>query len=567
MNSATSDEETVIAYHERSKHHFHRYATGPGRLDWAAQPDPFRRYDGAELIPLALPAPDRILRYEQLYTPAGVATEVLSADSVSLLFRYALSLTAWKSFQGTRWALRANPSSGNLHPTEGYALLPPLAGVGDAPALYHYAPREHGLERRARFHSDRWHELISVWPAGSFFVALSSIHWREAWKYGERAFRYCQQDVGHALAALCFAAAAQGWRAQLLDGIGADRLNTVMGLDRSADYTDAEREEAELLLVIAPAPSTLAPFDGAAFATLTKSAQWYGQANRLSPPPHAQWPVIEQIAVASRNQTGLSIREDVAPVADVSGWLAEPQIVGARSAEQIILGRRSAVAMDGVSSISRPVFLQMLARLLPTREQGAPPWQAIPWRPRIHLAMFVHRVDGIGPGLYALVRDHGRLAELQQQMAAHFLWQNVAGALPLYLLQAGDCRALAAEVSCGQDIAGDGAFSFGMLADYMASLHRYGAALYRRLYWEAGMLGQVLYLEAEAAGVRATGMGCYFDDPVHQVFGLKTRDWQSFYHFTVGSPVDDTRLTSLPAYAFTDVNGNRISSPAKHALT
>ena len=44
--------------------------------------------------------------------------------------------------------------------------------------------------------------------------------------------------------------------------------------------------------------------------------------------------------------------------------------------------------------------------------------------------------------------------------------------LPLYLLQEGDCRALAASVSCDQDIAGDGAFSLGMIADYMGSLAR-----------------------------------------------------------------------------------------------
>ena len=42
---------------------------------------------------------------------------------------------------------------------------------------------------------------------GAILVGLSSIHWREAWKYGERAFRYCQHDVGHALAAIGIAAA------------------------------------------------------------------------------------------------------------------------------------------------------------------------------------------------------------------------------------------------------------------------------------------------------------------------------------------------------------------------
>jgi len=61
-------------------------------------------------------------------------------------------------------------------------------------------------------------------------------------------------------------------------------------------------------------------------------------------------------------------------------------------------------------------------------------------------------------------------------------------------------------------------------------------------------VGQVLYLEAEAAGIRSTGIGCYFDDACHAVLGLDSDRFQSLYHFTVGAPVDDTRLTTLPAY-------------------
>ena len=62
------------------------------------------------------------------------------------------------------------------------------------------------------------------------------------------------------------------------------------------------------------------------------------------------------------------------------------------------------------------------------------------------------------------------------------------------------------------------------------------------------MIGQVLYLEAEAAGIRSTGIGCFFDDPVHDLFGFKGRKHQTLYHFTVGGPVEDTRLTTLPPY-------------------
>ena len=216
LEGDASPEEVVVAYHERTKHHFHRYAASLGYMDWATQPDPFRRYSGADLVRLPLPKSGRPLPYWQMYAAAAVPPELLSIESVSLFLRYALSLTAWKRFQQTTWSLRANPSSGNLHPTEGYAVLPAIEGLGDTPAVYHYAPKEHVLERRAVLDAKVWSELLAPFPDGSFLVGLSSVHWREAWKYGERAFRYCQHDVGHALATLRIAAAALGWRLVLL---------------------------------------------------------------------------------------------------------------------------------------------------------------------------------------------------------------------------------------------------------------------------------------------------------------------------------------------------------------
>lgn len=64
-----------------------------------------------------------------------------------------------------------------------------------------------------------------------------------------------------------------------------------------------------------------------------------------------------------------------------------------------------------------------------------------------------------------------------------------------------------------QDIAGDGCFSLGMVARFEPSLREKSAWMYPRLFWETGVLGQVLYLEAHAVGISATGIGCYFDDP------------------------------------------------------
>src|SRR5204863_8427113 len=127
----------------------------------------------------------------------------------------------------------------------------------------------------------------------------------------------------------------------------------------------------------------------------------------------------------------------------------------------------------------------------------------------------------------------------------------------LYRLATGDLRALAQRVSCHQEIAADGAFSLGMLAWFERGIRDRGAWWYRRLFWEAGLLGQVLYLEAEACGLRGTGIGCYFDDAFHSTLGLEGNSFQSMYHFTIGGPVEDTRLTTLSGYSHLAEGGKR----------
>ena len=107
---------------------------------------------------------------------------------------------------------------------------------------------------------------------------------------------------------------------------------------------------------------------------------------------------------------------------------------------------------------------------------------------------------------------------------------------------------MASQVSCNQDIAGQGAFSLGMIAEFAPSIEEEGPWFYRRLFWETGIVGQMLYLESEYRGVRGTGIGCYFDDAVHDILGLEDNTLQSLYHFTLGGAVEDKRLMTHPAY-------------------
>ena len=304
MAEKAADLEAVLRYHERTKHHFNRFAPGPGALDWANQPDPFRRYAGAPLVRLPLLGADEEPRspaYESLYAPDTVASVSLTLRALSRLLEYALALSAWKQAGDTRWALRANPSSGNLHPTEGYVLIGGIAGLGASPGLFHYAPREHALERRADCPAPLLERLMRGFPGQAFLVGLSSVYWREAWKYGERAFRYCQHDVGHAIGALRIAAATLGWSALVLDGTADETIDGLLGLDRGADFEGAERESAELVMAVWPgrAATKTSSLDAAVVREL-KGERWYGKANRLSPEEPVRWEIIDAVSAASR---------------------------------------------------------------------------------------------------------------------------------------------------------------------------------------------------------------------------------------------------------------------------
>jgi SagB-type dehydrogenase family enzyme len=552
----------VIRYHEETKHHFFRYARALGYLDWDNQPNPFRRYQGAPLIRLPILEADEAPlsdSYNALYHHGSIATAPVSVPSISRFFEYALSITAWKQAGDAKWALRSNPSSGNLHPTEGYLLIGAVPGLAPVPALYHYAAKEHALEQRVSFSTDGFARLTKDFPSGAFLVGLSSIHWREAWKYGERAFRYCQHDVGHVIGSLRIAAASLGWRMTLLEGISDNTTEQLLGLDRSMDFEGAEREQPDLMAVIWGTESMInqipLSLEPPAVDELVQGslARWQGKANRLSTDEPVPWDIIDEVTAASRKVSSerrlIALRE-IAEGQDDFGQAAR-----AISVWQVIHQRRSALAFDGNTAVSAESFFNMLLRVMPTAQldmlNRPMPWDAIPWAPMIHLALFVHRVSDLASGLYLLARDSSKTESLRKAMHPQFEWKtpaNCPAALPLYVLEEGNAQGIATQVSCHQEIAGAGSFSLGMIAEFESPLRTYGPWFYRRLFWETGVIGQVLYLEAEAAGVRATGIGCYFDDPMHKVFGFNNMEFQSLYHFTTGGPVDDPRLTTLPPY-------------------
>lgn len=506
--------EIARAYHERTKHRPGGYARGPEYLNWEDQPDPFRRFTRAPLHPLPL-LPD---------LPDSAHPTALDLHGISKLLELSMGLSNWKQFGPDRWAQRCNPSSGNLHPTEAYVVSNRVPGLADG--VHHYAPREHALEHRAALADGDDH----TWC----LVGLSSIVWREAWKYGERAFRYVQLDVGHALGTIRYAAAVLGWSLRLLP-LEDRPVARLLGLDRANDFANAEVEHPDLLLQVC-AESTAQP------APWPETTDWRGEANPLGGDPYLKWPVLNEVQTACESCKSVEIPSTTGQPAVTPDRKVLAQLIRQRRSAQSFIGKQSTLKLAD--------FTRLLRAVLP--EKGSLPWDVWPLSPKLHLVLFVHRIEDLEPGLYALPRHAGGRLLMQSALNPEFDWlamESLLKGLPVYRLQGGDVRKVARGLSCHQEIASASSFSLAMLAEYDAALQS-DASSYRHLHWEAGLLGQALYLEAEAVGMRGTGIGCFFDDSVHQTLGMHPSDrrLQVVYHFTVGYPRLDPRLETLPPY-------------------
>ena len=474
---------------------------------------------------------------------ALIPPSTLDKNTFSQLLYDSLAISAWKKSGPSSWALRCNPSSGNLHPTEAYVLVGPIAELTSQPALLHYAPKDHSVEALRWLDPSVFAEFCQQLPTNAFVIGLSSIVWREAWKYGERAFRYCMHDVGHAMQAITCAARVLGWRVRRIEGLTADQMDRLLALD---GRDGPEAEHADVLLAIEPLPAQAD--DPVRLALPNKLLSGMcppvsGIPNRLSV-EHQAWPVLAEVEEATRD-SGL-------PHGDLDAdrkGMPSASPTSSPSTRTLVRKRRSAVDFDGSSGMTREQLYRMLSTLVPALTPTL--WTAFPHQPRVHPVLYLHRIEGLEPGLAVLVRNPAHEPALRAAFSRAEQWEKPPGcpdALPLYRLITAEAREAGCVLHCHQDIAADGALVTSMIAHFDDELASFGAPVWRYLHWEAGAIGQLLYLEAEALDLSATGIGCFFDQGVHDLLGFEGGHFRMLYGTAIGRAVHDPRIQTLPAY-------------------
>ncbi|HIP86205.1 MAG TPA: SagB/ThcOx family dehydrogenase [Aquifex sp.] len=540
----------VLDYHRRTKHYPWRYAQSLGYLDWDTQPNPFRFWEGAEIIKLPFSEAPNIPTLG-LYDTKLPKEREFSLETVSLFLELALGISAWKTAGGNTWAVRMNPSSGNLHPTECYLVIPNVAGLK---GVYHYNPYLHALEKIRDIPSKLAERIKNHFKTEGFLVILTSIPWRESWKYGERALRYCLLDTGHAIGGLRFSANIQGWRVKWLSVPSDGELKSILGLDK-APFPHGEEEYPELALFVFPRKVGNVPRDlPTEVVNEFKRLPFKVKPNVLSP-ERVLWEVVYSTFEESEKPR---TPEEVFtyPGSPLRNFV-EYRL---KSAVSVIRNRRSGHIYNPEGFIDKNTFLQILDRTLPRKDYS--PFDVEISPTYISLVLFVHRVRGLERGIYTFIRNNRHLDLFKEKFKRNFLWKKVEE--NLYLLAEGDTTQLAGYLSCNQPIAENGAFAVAMVSEFKNVLENQPWK-YKNIHWEAGLIGQVLYLEATALGLKGTGIGCFYDDLTAEVLGLakikkgnnllwepeveSDETLQVVYHFTVGKAWEDPRIRTLPPYA------------------
>jgi SagB-type dehydrogenase family enzyme len=488
-------------YHEATKHSIKSVRRERDVLDWANMPDPFRHYAGVPVVDLPAdpPAPE-MPAIDVLQGTVGSMPVSDGPAFLSQLLFYSAAISASKRVPSTEYtyALRVNPSSGNLHPTEFHFLTRGLKGWPDG--LYHYDPSRHMAEQRGRGNF----EIKPASGSAPIMFVLTSIVWREAWKYGERAYRYCLHDIGHAWQALALSARAIGCDSFAVGHFPDDEVAQLFHLNS---------DEWPMLMVSVHGESI-----PVREADTGKTVWFGGQANQISKETIAH-PLIDGIHFATKRSssgssgvstspsapTGSSEIKLHSPAASTRGF---GEVVRMRRSALDFLGGKQSMSLAELSAILAVTVQPLLADFVGTRF--------------IRLYLYAHRVDGLQPGVYKFWP--GR-AELEQT-------------------KSGDQRVAAAGLSLGQNIAGNACVTLSMIGDLDRATRTYGDRGYRYVHFEAGAIGHRLYLAAEALGLGATGIGAFYDDEVHRHLNLVPNQGQVVYHFAIGYPVPDPRLSA-----------------------
>ncbi|MEN3048371.1 MAG: SagB family peptide dehydrogenase [Candidatus Caldarchaeales archaeon] len=498
------DPAAALEYHEATKHSYVSVRM-PGRgLDWENFPYPFKVYPDAPKVelPSSFPSPAPSV-LEAFGGSVPLTKRVLELDLIAELLFYSAGITRIKDYGWGRVYFRAAPATGNLHETELYLVV---GGGGELePGVYHFDPCEFSLSqlRRGDFRERLSRSTLSPEIGYSgLSIVLSSVAWRNAWKYGPRSYRHWFWDGGALCANLLAVSRAEGLEPEVLMGFVDEEVNALIG-------AEPPREAAIAVVVLkgieSSPPGSSPPTDPIRYRPMPYSrrevqyreiaeahassclrdadevAKWREGVRRLRPTGDFEPPAAS------------GLRSDLRPLP-----LGEAILLRGSTRKFSRTAIRGEVLRAVTRAISAPIEADFVPRGLPTL---------------LERFAIVNAVDGLDPGSY--------LHEL--------------GSCELRLLRPGNFRRVAGYLCLEQSLGSDASVVLFLMARLGEVLGHTGNRGYRAVQFEAGIRVGHAYLVAYSLGIGATGL-TFYDDDVREFFAPASNGMENMMVAALGNP-------------------------------
>jgi SagB-type dehydrogenase family enzyme len=501
----------ALEYHQETKHSEVSIRSSNYYLDWDNKPNPFKFYTSllSEALPIDFPIPSlnviTMKDTDQIFI--SVDTKINIKLLSSLLF-FSAGITRQIKFPHGNYFMRAAPATGALYPIELYVVTENIDGL--QAGVYHFCPGQFALtklregdHRLLLFEASGCDKVIKNSP---FTLILTSIAWRNAWKYQARSYRHWFWDSGVITANLVATARSFGLNTKLIIGFVDKTVNEMLCLD----------EEKEASIVLAPIGIGLSQEEPKKIEYITRFIPDIVPISKKE----FEYPQIWKLHKASSLDSNDEVREWVRSI------LVMQEI---KETQNVDLNLPS-------KSISRiPVISQKLSDVILLRGST---------RKFSRKSITFVQLSNI---LYSLTKSiHSDFVDKESTIDVYFIANAVTdmqkGAYffnrkenTIGLLKTNVHRNMSGYLCLEQSLFSDASAVFYMMTNLRFVLDRLGNRGYRLCQFESGILAGRIYLSAYNQRLGASG-STFYDDAVTEFFSPHAKDKDVTIAVGIGIP-------------------------------
>lgn len=502
----------ALDYHQETKHSQMSIRLSNHYLDWDNKPKSFKFYNNIPPIalPTDFPLPKlNVITMKETNHITALETPKINTELLSSLLFFSSGITRQMKFPHGKYYMRAAPATGALYPIEVYIVSENINGL--QAGVYHFCPGEFSL---TRLREGDYRQFLSE-AAGfeqaimnsPFTIILSSIAWRNAWKYQARSYRHWFWDSGVIAANLIATTTSFGLKTKLITGYVDKFVNELLSLEENKEASivlapigiGLSKQEPSKIQYPSRFVPEIVPISSGKEVEYEEIWKLHNASSLNSTDEVCQW----TRSINSMQEIG-DVKEDNVESSSIH---IEPIPNNTQSLSDVILLRGS------TRKFSRePITFEQLSNILYSLAGPTP-------------SDFGEKKSFMD--IYFIANDVTIL-----QKGAYF-FNRMDNSIDL--LKANIRRDMSGFLCLEQTLFSDASVVFYIMSDIKSILDKLGNRGYRLCQFEAGVLAGRIYLSAYNQKIGASG-STFYDDAVTDFFSPHAKGKDAMIAVGIGTP-------------------------------